>query len=209
MSTIWPVPTTHLVMTQTLPLALAHSGPSPSLTLEVGGDEALVRSIVDEGSEAAFRELYQRHTGRLYRIALRMTASEADAEDAVQETWLRTIQRIGMFEWRSALSTWLAGVVINVVREQLQRRGRWEMVELTDIIAADPIHGVDGDIELAIAALPTGARTVFVLHDIEGFTHEEIAQQLGWVAGTSKTQLFRARRALRLALGDDWKENGR
>jgi RNA polymerase sigma-70 factor (ECF subfamily) len=198
-----------MTMSRALPLTLAQPTSPPHLILEVGGDESLVRQIVADSSEIAFRELYQRHNGRLYRIAFRMTSSEADAEDVMQEMWFRAVKSLPQFEWRSALSTWLAAIVINVAREHLQRRGRWDVLELPDTLAAATVAPIDGDIERAIAALPPGARSAFVLHDIEGFTHEEIAQQLHWVTGTSKTQLFRARRALRRMLGDDWKEQNR
>jgi len=192
-------------MTHSPPLALTRPIPHPGTGGEERSDEAVVRAILDGRSEAAFRDLYARHTPRLYRIARRVAAGDADADDIVQETWLRVVQRLGSFEGRSALGTWVTGIFINVMREQLQRRGRWRMVELPDTVA-DGFRMPDGDIEEAIGALPLGARVAFVLHDIEGFTHEEIAAQMGWVAGTSKTQLFRARRALRALLRPEGKD---
>jgi RNA polymerase sigma-70 factor (ECF subfamily) len=192
-------------MTRLPALSLSIS-PPPVEATPLLPDELLVRAVVVDGSEVAFRALYARHTARLFRIARRMTASELDAEDAIQETWLRAFQRVDRFEWRSSLSTWLAGIAINVAREQLQRAGKWDTVELSDSLQDMGAPPLSPDIERAIAALPSGARAAFILHDIEGFTHEEIAGQLGWVAGTSKTQLFRARRALRVSLGYDRKE---
>ncbi|HTR76525.1 MAG TPA: sigma-70 family RNA polymerase sigma factor [Gemmatimonadaceae bacterium] len=186
-----------------LPLHLATALPLPIANSEpvVATDRALVRAILDGGSESAFVELYQRHTPQLFRIARRLLGSTADAEDAVQETWIRAMRRIDSFQWRSALSTWLGAIVVNVAREQLQRDARWSVVELRDDIATAPARAPDLDLERAIALLPPGFRAAFVLHDVEGFTHEDIARQLGWTTGTSKSQLFRARRALRRVLG--------
>ena len=176
---------------------------SESTELSESPDEALVRLVLEQGSEEAFRTLYRRHAPRLYRIALRMLSSEADAEDALQECWLRASTRLRAFEWRSALSTWLVSIVVNVARDMLDRRGRWQDVELEDQLpfaaAVDAIGSLD--MERAVAALPPGCRAAFVLHDIEGFTHEEIAAQLGYTAGTSKSQVFRARKALKRMLG--------
>ncbi len=167
-------------------------------------DETLVRRILGGPSEPAFRLLYRRHSPRLFRIALRLLSSEADAEDVLQEAWLRAVPRLGAFEWRSALGTWLASIVINLSRDVLDRRGRWVMAELdVETPTHAPADVLDSmDLERALTELPAGSRAVFVLHDVEGFTHEEIAVQLGCTAGTSKSQLFRARRALRRLLGD-------
>jgi RNA polymerase sigma-70 factor (ECF subfamily) len=172
-------------------------------------DEALVELVVGEGSEPAFRALHRRHAPRVYRVALRMLGAEADAEDAVQELWLRAVPKLGAFAWKSTLSTWLTGIVVNVCRETLERRGRWVMLELDEDVASDigrptsePI-----DLERAIGTLPAACRAAFILHDVEGFTHEEIAAQMGYTAGTSRTQVFRARRSLRRLLGDAAIEN--
>ncbi len=164
-------------------------------------DQELVRSALEDRSESAFLALYDRHTPRLFRSVRRLLGSSADAEDAVQEAWLRAMRGLPAFQWRSALSTWLTGIAINVAREQLERDGRWPTVGLTDELLAAPSVATDIDLERAIALLPAGYRAAFVLHDIEGFTHEDIARQLGWSEGTSKSQLSRARRALRRVLG--------
>ena len=165
-------------------------------------DEVLVRLVADEGSEAAFRVLHRRYAPRLYRVALRMLATESDAEDALQEMWMRAVPRLAAFSWRSALPTWLTSILINVCRDVLDRRGRWVSVELDDEVVPTEPRGVGEplDLERAVAALPPGCRAVFILHDVEGFTHEEIAEQMGYAVGTSKSQLFRARRALRRLL---------
>lgn len=162
-------------------------------------DQVLVHLIAADKSEAAFRHLHRRHAPRLFRVALRMVGTEADAEDALQEMWVRAVPRLDSFSWRSSLSTWLTAVLINVCREILVRRGRWINVELDDdALSTDRNGGGEPvDLERAIATLPPMCRAAFIMHDIEGFTHEEIATQMGWAAGTSKAQVFRARRALR------------
>jgi RNA polymerase sigma-70 factor (ECF subfamily) len=174
-----------------------------SMELSESTDEVLVHLVLESGSEGAFRVLYSRHSPRLFRIACRMLASESDAEDVLQESWLRASLRLGSFQWRSTLGTWLASIVVNVSRDALDRRGRWVDVELEEqLLCVEPVGGADPvDMERAVASLPAGCRAAFVLHDIEGFTHEEIAEQLGYTVGTSKSQVFRARRALRRLLG--------
>jgi RNA polymerase sigma-70 factor (ECF subfamily) len=139
----------------------------------------------------------------MYQLALRQLGGDVDAaEEVVHESWIRAAERIDRFRGDAAPSTWLCGFVIRVAHEVL-RRGRVGPEELPDVGADD--HRLTGvfdrlDLEAAIAALPAGFRQVLVLHDVEGYTHDEIAGLLGIVAGTSKSQLARARRALRLTL---------
>ena len=164
-------------------------------------DFDLVQMIVATGSDDAFRELFQRHSPRLYRVALRLVGSPHDAEDALQDTWLRAIRRLHRFRWESSLSTWLTGIAANVCRELLQRQRRWE--RNADVAHAQPIAPADAsmiDVERAVAMLPPGERAAFILHDVEGFTHEQIAAQMNWTSGTSKSQLHRARKSLALRL---------
>lgn len=167
-------------------------------------DRELVRAVVEERDELAFRTLYRRHTPRLYRFALRLEAGgRADAEEVVHETWVRAVLGLPTFAWRSTLPTWLAGIAVNCVRE----RWRPDAAALADVPepAADDrqLVGLPDrlDLERAIVRLPAGARAVLVLHDLEGYTHEEIAAMLGVAAGTSKSQLARARERLRGLLG--------
>jgi RNA polymerase sigma-70 factor (ECF subfamily) len=166
-------------------------------------DEELVHLILSQGSERAFRVLYARHAPRMYRVAWRMLGSETDAEDVLQESWLRACARLQGFEWRSLLGTWLTSIVVNVSRDLLEKRGRWMDVQLEEnLVFAEAVDAPESvDLERAIAALPSGCRAAFILHDIEGYTHQEIAKQLGYTVGTSKSQVFRARRSLRRALG--------
>jgi RNA polymerase sigma-70 factor (ECF subfamily) len=166
-------------------------------------DQELCDRFVRQGDEAAFRVLFRRHSPRLYAIALRMLAGRvADAEDAVQDAWLRAASGLRRFEWRSALSTWLSGIVINCARERLRAR---PLVQASDAdlaaLPAAPRPQVPAlDLERGLAALPDGYREVLVLHDLYGYTHLEIADLLDIVVGTSKSQLFHARRALRARL---------
>ncbi|HEU0055066.1 MAG TPA: RNA polymerase sigma factor [Longimicrobium sp.] len=167
-------------------------------------DQALAEAVLLSGDERAFRELYGRHTPRLFQFVLRvMGGAEHDAEDVVQETWIRATEKLGQFRWEAAFGTWLTGIGLNVARGLLRRRGRW--VEL-DGGAVDepwrppPADGERIDLERAIALLPTGYRTVLVLHDVEGYKHDEIGDLLGISPGTSKSQLFNARRAIRQLL---------
>ena len=157
------------------------------------------------GEERAFRELYRRHTPRLLALVLRfLGGQEADAEDVVQEAWLRATQRLGQFRWEAAFSSWLAAIALNLAREALRRQSRrgeieWPEEEPAPVAPVDRLESTD--LERAIVGLPPGYRAVLVLHDVEGYRHEEIAQRLAISVGTSKSQLFHARRAMRHALG--------
>jgi RNA polymerase sigma-70 factor (ECF subfamily) len=153
----------------------------------------------------AFDRLYDRHTAALYGLALRLTAGDqAGAEDVVHDAWIRAVERLSGFRWESSLRTWLSGFVVNGVRQRIRREAR----EVGGTAALEqeepaPIGDLAGriDLEVAIARLPDGFRQVLILHDVEGYSHEEIAALLDVVPGTSKSQLARARQALRRSLG--------
>ena len=169
--------------------------------------EASDRSLVERflnGSETAFRQLYRRHTPRIRGSVVRLLGADADADadDVVQECWLRACAAFERFRWDSALSTWLCGIGIHAALEVLRRRDRWadDDEALARAPARGPAAGERLDVASALAILPAGQRTVVVLHDVEGYTHEEIAMLLGVVPGTSKSQLAHARAALREAL---------
>jgi RNA polymerase sigma-70 factor (ECF subfamily) len=168
-------------------------------------DRDLAARFLRYQDEEAFRLLFRRHTPRLCALARRLMAGRTtDAEDVVQDAWQRAAGRLESFEWRSALSTWLSGFVINCARERLRARPLVDGDAAADLdrlpaVGRSPAASVD--LERAIAALPDGYREVLVLHDVEGMTHDEIAGHLGIAAGTSKSQLFHARRAVRARLG--------
>ena len=166
-------------------------------------DRELARMVVEAGDEKAFRALYRRHTPTVYRFVLRLVGGDmAEAEDIMQESWLRAARALDRFRWESALSSWLSGIALNRVRELARKKkrslveveGDWEM----PVTAQDA--GTRIDLERALEILPPGFRTVLVLHDVEGFTHREIGDRLGITDGTSKSQLHGARKAMRRLL---------
>jgi RNA polymerase sigma-70 factor (ECF subfamily) len=169
-------------------------------------DRELVAAIVGIGDEAAFRTLYRRHTPRLYRTALRIVAGDdAVAEEIAHDTWIRAVERLGSFEWRSLLSTWLVSIAVNCARE---RRRSDHLVDAMEVEPSTPDRELESaparvDVERALAQLPPRYREVVVLHELEGYTHEEIAELLGIEPGTSKSQLHHARRRLRTLIGED------
>jgi RNA polymerase sigma-70 factor (ECF subfamily) len=167
----------------------------------VTDDLALVERFLRRRSEDAFRALYEAHTPALYALAWNLTGGDqGEAEDLVQESWVRALVALPSFGARSALRSWLCGVLVNVRRGRM--RGDWRTVDAPDIELVADAPGPDDAIDLdrAIGALPEGARDVFVLHDVYGYTHREIAEMLGIVEGTSKSQLTRARTLLRNSL---------
>lgn len=160
------------------------------------------------GDRAAFEAVYRMHVGRVHALCLRLCGERHAAEEATQEVFVKAWQRLGSFEGRSALSTWLHRLAVNVVvdRQRAARRRRLELhrdVEENAVawpVSATPHPERSIDLERAIAALPERARLAFVLHDIEGYRHREIAEMTGKAEGTWKSQLHRARKLLREAL---------
>jgi RNA polymerase sigma-70 factor (ECF subfamily) len=168
-----------------------------------GSDDPVVRAR--SGDPAAFDELYRKHVGRVYGLCLRMTADPARAEDGTQEAFIRAWQKLGTLRPGGDFGAWVRRVAVNAVLGEGRSIGRRLRFEsslrepmLPDRTAATP--GVALDLERAMTRLPPGAREVFVLHDVEGYRHEEIGEMLGVAAGTSKSQLHRARKLLREAL---------
>jgi len=144
----------------------------------------------------------------VYALALRVTGDSGKAEEVVQDVFLQVWRRIGSFEGRSRFTTWLHRLAVNRALDTLRRDPRRNAREIfqaeTEPIALARIDAkveTAMDLETAIASLPDGARAVFVLHDVEGYGHDEIAALSGIASGTSKAQLFRARRLLRQRLG--------
>lgn len=182
----------------------------PRAAMRVVGLPRSARSLVDRaagGEVEAFEKLYRENAGRIYLLCLRMCGNPSLAEELAQEAFIRAWQKLGSFRGDSAFSTWLHRVAVNVVlgdrRSTARREARVKPAgdDLpVDLSAPEPSPGQALDLEKSIAALPDGARTVFVLHDVEGYRHKEIAQLTGIAEGTSKAQLHRARKLLRKAL---------
>jgi RNA polymerase sigma-70 factor (ECF subfamily) len=164
-----------------------------------------------QGHEAAFETLYHLHKRRVYSLCLRMVSNPAQAEDLAQEAFLQLFRKIGTFRGESAFSTWLHRMTVNVVLMQLRKKGL-PVVSLEETLEADNeaprkefgtkdvrlTGSVDRlQLQRAIDRLPPGYKMVFVLHDVEGFEHNEIAQMVGCSIGNSKSQLHKARLKLR------------
>lgn len=170
-------------------------------------DEILVRDYLKTRSEKSFTKLYSAQTPRLYQIALRLTKDEYQSQELVQEMWFIAIRKLERFEWRSTLKTWLTAILINLFRTSLRVNKSTEIVEVTE---NDSIGSIDialvtaNDLEEAIGALPEGYRTIVILHDVEGYKHKEIAEMMDISEGTSKSQLFRSRQAIRNYLKVDY-----
>ena len=160
------------------------------------------------GDMGAFEALYERHHRRVYSLCLRMMANVTEAEDMTQEVFIQLFRKIGSFRGESAFTTWLHRMTVNQVLMHFRKRGvkleqTTEEGEMQDVVqeGSERPHAmpvVDRiALDQAIAELPPGYRSVFVLHDVEGYEHEEIAGILGCSIGTSKSQLHKARMKLR------------
>ncbi|MGC1550866.1 MAG: sigma-70 family RNA polymerase sigma factor [Rhodanobacter sp.] len=178
--------------------------PAPAAVIQDADD---VRAAAD-GDRRAFQRLYKLHVDRVYGAVYRLAGYDhARAEDLTQEAFVRAWQKLGSFRHESAFGTWLYRLAVNVALMDIRARG------------ADPVHMIDEDslpehgetpfcaaereeLERAIAQLPPRARAVLVLHDVEGWLHEEISAELGMAVGSSKAQLHRARGLLRKVLGE-------
>ncbi|MBN8263407.1 MAG: sigma-70 family RNA polymerase sigma factor [Xanthomonadales bacterium] len=171
-------------------------------------DAALVRRAA-AADIAAFEQLYRRHHARMQGVIARLVGQAgARAEDLVQEAFVRAWQALPAFRFESAVSTWLHRLAVNTALMELRsRRGRPGMDDDEDALESLPTADTAGnamlgrDLERAVATLPPRARAVLVLHDVEGWKHEEIAAELGMAVGSSKAQLHRARHLLRERIG--------
>jgi RNA polymerase sigma-70 factor (ECF subfamily) len=155
-----------------------------------------------QGDVEAFERLYRAHSAAIYALCRRMVGTEGEALDLVQDIFVRAWERFTTFRSQSSLATWLHRLGVNVVLGQLRsakrEASRFVDGDDTRFGGRSPAGQVDAriDLESALARLPGGARAVFVLHDIEGYSHEEIARMTGIASGTARAQLWRARRAL-------------
>ena len=168
----------------------------------LGDERALAENFCQHGDESAFHVLYRRHTPLLYRVAYRMVANSDRAADIVQDTWLRAAQGLPSFRWQSSLATWLVGIVVNRSREEIRRTSNEAPArdDLGEPVARNSEPWQRLHLERAVAQLPEGYREVLLLYDVEGYTHEEIAQALEIEVSTSRSQLARARAAMRASL---------
>lgn len=174
------------------------------------GDPDLARRAAG-GDMRAFEELYRRHNRRVYSLCLRMTQNVTEAEDLSQEVFVHLFRKIGSFRGESAFTTWLHRLTVNQVLMHFRKRKArdekttddGEVPEQTVIGTEDPARMPVIDriaLDTAIAQLPPGYRAVFILHDVEGHEHTEVARMLGCSVGTSKSQLHKARLKLRRLL---------
>jgi RNA polymerase sigma-70 factor (ECF subfamily) len=164
--------------------------------------DAVEVALAASGDPHAFERLYRRHVTRVHNLVRRMHGPE-DADEVTQDVFVRAWQKLGTFRGEAAFSTWLHRLAVNVVLGRREERGRRRsrfsdndsLFDSAPARRATPEHAMD--LDSAVSRLPAGAREVFVLHDVEGYRHEEIAEMLGLATGTSKSQLHRARMALR------------
>ena len=171
-------------------------------------DRQLIAQVL-AGDSGAERILYDAHVDRVFRLAYRICGDLDQAKDHVQETFIRAFGKLPQFRGESALGTWIGSIAVSVALNGLRKvkrvRGRELALDDAAEVGAVPVRA-DPDLKTrlnqAIESLPDGYRAVFVMHDVEGYTHEEIGTMLGIHSGTSKAQLFRARAKLRKSLAD-------
>jgi RNA polymerase sigma-70 factor (ECF subfamily) len=159
-------------------------------------------ALAAAGDQRAFERLYRLHVPRIHSLVRRMVGGEADPDELVQDVFVRAWQRLSTFRGEAAFGTWLHRLAVNLVLnwQKGESRGRRRFEAGADVdLAQAPRQQTEAalDLEEAMRRLPAGARRVFVLHDVEGFRHEEIAELLGVTSGTSKAQLHRARMLMR------------
>ena len=199
----------------------AEKSTTPKAANEREREDELVRKA-QQGEEAAFEQLYQAHKRRVFSLCLRMIGNVSQAEDLSQQAFLQLFRKIGSFRGQSAFSTWLHRLVVNVVLMQLRKKGL-NLVPLEDTDSSQEerprkeygtidrhLSGSVDRITLqrAIDDLPPGYRRIFVLHDVEGFEHNEIAKMTNCSVGNSKSQLHKARLKLRDSLRREVAKNG-
>jgi len=187
----------------------------PAGTASPGSSRAEELALVArcrKGDLAAFETIYRTHSGRLYSVACRMLGNPVDAEDMLQEIFLAAHRKLESFRGESALGTWLFRLATNLCLDHLRSRAA-RSGQITDALDDEPAIAdarsgklaertvTKMDLERALAQLPQGCRTAFVLHDVEGLEHREVAAMLGIAEGTSKSQVHKARMRLRAMLG--------
>jgi RNA polymerase sigma-70 factor, ECF subfamily len=182
--------------------------PAASNAIRVAMGDSTDVALAAGGDRQAFERLYRTHANRVYSLCTRMCGSRVQGEELTQDVFVRTWEKLPQFRGESAFSTWLHRLAVNVVLNARKTGGKQASRteendvddERWDVGARAPMHIERMDLADAIAKLPPGARRVFVLHDVEGYKHEEIAEMCGITSGGSKAQLHRARLLLREAL---------
>lgn len=165
-------------------------------------------ALAATGDRQAFERLYRTHANTVYSLCARMSGSRTKGEELTQDVFVRTWEKLPQFRGESAFSTWLHRLAVNVVLNARKSDGKHASrmdeggadEERWSEVSGAPMHAERMDLQKAIGKLPAGARRIFVLHDIEGYKHEEIAGIFGITVGGSKAQLHRARLLLREAL---------
>ncbi|MGH9689358.1 MAG: RNA polymerase sigma factor [Candidatus Acidiferrales bacterium] len=194
--------------------------------MEAGGvpEPELIR-LAQQGDAAAFEALYQMHNRRVYSLCLRMVGNTAEAEDLTQEAFLQLFRKVATFRGESAFSTWLHRLAVNVVLMKLRKKSGKE-TSLEQVTDPDEESGTPRrdfgtldvrlsgsldrvNLQRAVEQLPPGYKSVFVLHDVQGFEHNEIAEIMGCSIGNSKSQLHKARMRLRDLLHETVREKAR
>jgi len=178
--------------------------PGGGSELERARRAAEERELVESarrGSTAAFERLYRNHVGNVYGLCLRMTANRATAEDCTQEAFIQAWNKLDKFRGDSAFGTWMHRIAVNAVLGRIRKSKREQdrIQAVADTVTAPVFTGDSGelrDLAEAIDRLPEGARHVFVLNAVYGYSHEESSDMLGIAVGTTKAQLHRARRLL-------------
>jgi RNA polymerase sigma-70 factor, ECF subfamily len=164
-------------------------------------DESALIEEAQHSNARAFETLYRRHIDRVYGICLRMTGNVSEAEDCAQEAFIQAWNKLDKFRGDSAFSTWLHRIAVNSVLGRMRKAKREQdrIMAVTESVPATVVSGDTGDmsdLSEAVDRLPQGARHVFVLHAVYGYSHDETGAMLGIAAGTSKAQLHRAKRLL-------------
>lgn len=178
---------------------------SNAVNRPAGDSEQILVQRAKRADARAFEALYRAHSGRVFGLCLRMTGNRAEAEDCTQEAFIQAWRKLSRFRGDSSFGTWLHRVAVNVVLSRMRssRRERDRLDTVSDVHPPRESIGDSGhvqDLEAALETLPSGARHVFVLHAVYGYSHDETGGMLGIAAGTSKAQLHRAKRLLRQQL---------
>ncbi len=170
-------------------------------------DDSLLVKRAQAGDMDAFETLYNQHIGRVYALCLRMCREGGRAEELAQEAFVRAWEKLGSFRGESQFSTWLHRLTVNVIFGAMRKQGRrseretaYEDMSHLEHPTREAHPGTVVDLEAAMATLPDGARNAFILHDVEGYKHHEIAAMTGIATGTSKAHVHRARKLLREVL---------